>query len=67
LNTTILKRKGKARRVLAISKSVALLDNSPIPPFIGRNNSWFITKKKLKWKSDFANDPHIGFSQPGHE
>jgi penicillin amidase len=48
LNTTLIKTKGKSRRVLAISKSVtALLDNSPIPPFIG-SNSWVIAPKKLK-------------------
>jgi penicillin amidase len=49
LNTT-LKREGKSRRVLAISKSVtALLDNSPIPPFIG-SNSWVIAPKNQNGK-----------------
>lgn len=50
----------------AISKSVAsLLDNSPVPPFIG-SNSWVIGAPKTKnGKVIFANDPHIGFSQPG--
>lgn len=50
----------------AIAKSVtALLDQSPIPPFIG-SNSWVIGGKKTKsGKVIFANDPHIGFSQPG--
>lgn len=49
-----------------ISKSVAvLLENSPIPPFIG-SNSWVIGPQKTKnGKVIFANDPHIGFSQPG--
>lgn len=48
-----------------ISKSVAsLLDNSPVPPFIG-SNSWVIGAPKTKnGKVIFANDPHIGFSQP---
>jgi penicillin amidase len=41
-----------------------LLDNSPIPPFIG-SNSWVIGAQKTKnGKVIFANDPHIGFSQP---
>ena len=49
-----------------ISKSItALLEQSPIPPFIG-SNSWVIGGKKTKsGKVIFANDPHIGFSQPG--
>jgi penicillin G amidase len=48
-----------------ISKVVAsLLDNSPIPAFIG-SNSWVIGAQKTKnGKVIFANDPHIGFSQP---
>lgn len=48
-----------------ISKSVAsLLDNSPVPPFIG-SNSWVIGAPKTKnGKVIFANDPHIAFSQP---
>ncbi len=41
-----------------------LLDNAPIPPFIG-SNSWVIGAKKTKNKKVIlANDPHIGFSQP---
>ncbi len=48
-----------------ISKSISsLLDDSPIPPFIG-SNSWVIGPQKTKnGKVIFANDPHIGFSQP---
>jgi penicillin amidase len=67
LNTTINKNaKEKPQEFLAMSKSVAaLLDNSPIPPFVG-SNSWVIAPKKTKnGKVIFANDPHIGFSQPG--
>ncbi|MFT4983151.1 MAG: penicillin amidase [Flavobacterium sp.] len=67
LNTTLIKNaKENPEEFLAISKSVtALLDNSPIPPFIG-SNSWVIAPKKTKkGKVIFANDPHIGFSQPG--
>ena len=55
----------KSNGYTEISKSVAsLLDNSPIPPFIG-SNSWVIGAPKTKnRKVIFANDPHIGFSQP---
>ncbi|WP_396212504.1 penicillin acylase family protein [Flavobacterium sp.] len=55
----------KSNDYAEISKSVAsLLDNSPIPPFIG-SNSWVIGAQKTKnGKVIFANDPHIGFSQP---
>ena len=58
--------KEKPQEYAAISKAVtALLDNSPIPPFIG-SNSWVISPQKTKnGKVIFANDPHIGFSQPG--
>lgn len=58
--------KNSPEEYLAISKSVAaLLDKSPIPPFIG-SNSWVLGGKKTKsGKVIFANDPHIGFSQPG--
>ena len=66
LGTVQLKNyKGKSNDYAEISKSVAsLLDNSPIPPFIG-SNSWVIGAPKTKnGKVIFANDPHIGFSQP---
>ncbi|HQK39111.1 MAG TPA: penicillin acylase family protein [Flavobacterium alvei] len=56
---------GKAIEYAKISKSVAsLLDNSPVPAFIG-SNSWVIAPQKTKnGKVLFANDPHIAFSQP---
>jgi penicillin amidase len=56
---------GKAIEYAEISKSVAsLLDNSPVPAFIG-SNSWVIAPQKTKnGKVIFANDPHIVFSQP---
>jgi penicillin amidase len=66
LGTTQLKSyKGTSIEYTEISKSVAsLLDNAPIPPFIG-SNSWVIGAQKTKnGKVIFANDPHIGFSQP---
>ncbi len=41
-----------------------IMDNSIVPPFIG-SNSWVVGAKKTKNKKViFANDPHIGFSQP---
>ena len=66
-NTTKIRNaKERPQEYAAISKSVALLlDQSPIAPFIG-SNSWVIAPKKTKnGKVIFANDPHIGFSQPG--
>jgi len=66
-NTTQLKSsKANSEEYSAIAKSVAaLLDKSPIPPFIG-SNSWVAGPHKTKsGKVIFANDPHIGFSQPG--
>ena len=65
-NTTKIKNaKENVQEYSAIAKSVAaLLDQSPIPPFIG-SNSWVIAPQKTKnGKVIFANDPHIGFSQP---
>lgn len=41
-----------------------ILNNSPVPPFIG-SNSWVIGAEKTKNKKVIlANDPHIQFSQP---
>ena len=41
-----------------------IMNTSPIPPFIG-SNSWVVGGKKTEsGKVLFANDPHIGFSQP---
>ncbi|MCL6462205.1 MAG: penicillin acylase family protein, partial [Flavobacterium micromati] len=65
-STRIKNAKDKSQQYAAISKSiVAILDESPISPFIG-SNSWVLAPKKTKnGKVIFANDPHIGFSQPG--
>jgi penicillin amidase len=66
-NTTQIKNvKENPEEYSVISKSVAaLLEQSPVPPFIG-SNSWVIGGKKTKsGKVILANDPHIGFSQPG--
>lgn len=67
LNTTQIRNAKETQEEYAvISKSVAsLLEKSPIPPFIG-SNSWVIAPQRTKnGKVIFANDPHIGFSQPG--
>ncbi|MBW4362563.1 penicillin acylase family protein [Flavobacterium taihuense] len=66
-NTTQIKgAKQKQQEYAAISQSIAsLLDRSPVAPFVG-SNSWVIAPQKTKSKKViFANDPHIGFSQPG--
>jgi penicillin amidase len=66
-NTTQIKiSKQKTQEYSAIAKSIALLlDQSPVAPFVG-SNSWVIAPPKTKNKKViFANDPHIGFSQPG--
>ena len=66
-NTTQIKiSKQKTQEYGAISQSIAsLLDQSPVAPFVG-SNSWVIAPPKTKNKKViFANDPHIGFSQPG--
>lgn len=57
--------KGKVNDYSQISKEVAnLIDNSPVPAFIG-SNSWVIGAQKTKnGKVIFANDPHIMFAQP---
>jgi len=66
-NTTKIKiSKQKSQEYGAIAKSIAsLLDQSPVAPFVG-SNSWVVAPPKTKNKKViFANDPHIGFSQPG--
>jgi penicillin amidase len=66
LSTTQLKSfKSKTTNYAQISKSIsALLNQTPMPQFIG-SNSWIIGANKTKnHKVIFANDPHIGFSQP---
>jgi penicillin G amidase len=63
--TQLKSYKGASSNYAQISKSlISLLEKSPIPPFIG-SNSWVIGAQKTKnGKVIFANDPHIGFSQP---
>jgi|JFJP01.1.fsa_nt_gi penicillin G amidase len=56
---------GEVSNYSDISKQVAsILDNAPVPAFIG-SNSWVIgSQKTKKGKVIFANDPHIAFAQP---
>jgi penicillin G amidase len=66
-NPTRLKiSKQQEQQYIQISESItALLENSPVPPFIG-SNSWVLSPKKTKTgKVLFCNDPHIEYSQPG--
>ncbi|WP_310555955.1 penicillin acylase family protein [Flavobacterium sp.] len=66
-NPTRLKiSKEKTQQYIAISKSITeLLENAPVPTFIG-SNSWVLSPKKTKTgKVLFSNDPHIEYSQPG--
>lgn len=66
-NTTQIKISKKSiNQYSVISKAIAdILDASPIAPFVG-SNSWVISPEKTKkGQVIFANDPHIGFSQPG--
>ena len=47
-----------------VSNIKTILNATPIPPFVG-SNSWVIGGDKTEsGKVIFANDPHIGFSQP---
>ena len=42
-----------------------IMEKSPIPPFIG-SNGWVVSANKTATGNVlFANDPHIGYSQPG--
>ncbi len=65
-NTILLKNSKK--EVANFEKMVAsvtkIINNSPVPPFVG-SNSWVVSSKKTSTGNViFANDPHIAFSQP---
>lgn len=64
-STLIKNSRGFKRMVSQVGASVdQIMENLPIPPFVG-SNSWVIGPQKTKnGKVIFANDPHIGFSQP---
>lgn len=64
--STLIRNYGKRRKLADNSMSgvYSIIDRLPVPPFIG-SNSWVIGPKKTRNKKViFANDPHIGFSQP---
>ncbi len=66
-NPTRLKiSKQQTKEYIEIAKSVtSILENSPVPPFVG-SNSWVLSSQKTKsGKVLFCNDPHIEYSQPG--
>jgi len=65
-NTTLIKNsKENIDNFTTMVASVnEVMENSPIPPFIG-SNSWVVSPNKTTTgKVIFANDPHIGYSQP---
>jgi len=64
-STLIKNSRGMKRMASQLGSSVNnIMDSLPIPPFVG-SNSWVIGPQKTKnGKVIFANDPHIGFSQP---
>ncbi|MGI9533244.1 penicillin acylase family protein [Lutimonas sp.] len=64
--TTLIKNsRGMKRMASNMGTQVSeFMDDLPVPPFIG-SNSWVIGPQRTKnGKVIFANDPHIGFSQP---
>lgn len=65
-NTVLIKNANPALESYStmVASANEIMKNSPIPPFIG-SNSWVISPKKTTTGNVlFANDPHIGFSQP---
>jgi penicillin G amidase len=47
-----------------VSNINEIMENTPIPPFIG-SNSWVVSSKKTTTGNVlFANDPHIAYAQP---
>ncbi len=64
-NTAILKSEKNQIVKASFAKAMTtIFEQLPISPFIG-SNSWVIAADKTKnGKVIFANDPHIGFSQP---
>ena len=64
-NLTLIKNEKNPEITGAFSLAMnSLIDVLPISPFIG-SNSWVIGADKTKnGKVIFANDPHIGYSQP---
>lgn len=66
-NTTLIKNSIQDLEIFEnlIASVENIMKKSPIPPFIG-SNSWVVSGKKTSTGNVlFANDPHIGYSQPG--
>ena len=63
--TTLIKNYPNSDAYLNITtQTQKIVDNLPLPAWIG-SNSWVVSPAKSKTgKVLFANDPHIGFSQP---
>jgi penicillin amidase len=64
--TTLMRNYGRKKDLAfnSMREVSQLMDELPVPPLIG-SNSWVIAPNKTKHKKViFANDPHIGFSQP---
>jgi len=64
-NTELLKNNPNAAAYAELSaKALNVMESLPMPPWIG-SNSWVIApEKSATGRVLFANDPHIGFSQP---
>jgi len=65
-NSTLIKNSKPALENFEelVAQVNTVLETSPIPPFIG-SNSWVVSSKKTSTGNVlFANDPHIGYSQP---
>lgn len=65
-STTLIRNsRGMKRMAGKIGMEVSkLMEGLPVPPFIG-SNSWVVGPQRTEsGKVIFANDPHIGFSQP---
>ncbi len=64
-STLIKNSRGVKRMAAQVGNSInTIMNNLPVSPFVG-SNSWVIGPQKTKkGKVIFANDPHIGFSQP---
>ena len=65
-NTTLIKnsKEDVESFTTMMASATEIMSNSPVPPFIG-SNSWVVSGEKTSsGKVIFANDPHIGFSQP---
>lgn len=65
-NSTLIKNSKPSLKSFEelVAQANTVLETSPIPPFIG-SNSWVVSPKKTSTGNVlFANDPHIGYSQP---